>query len=84
MQIPETNLFYIPDCQTLISLLISWLICTLLYNILMQIPIPKYKASNASQGKPIELTETETVDVYNRMISFIHGLTFWILCIIDV
>ena len=61
--------------------LIFW---TLLYNILMLIPLPKFKAIKSSDDKPIEITRLEILDVQNRMVSIIHGLICCGLSFIDI
>ena len=68
----------------LFQLMMSWMIWTLLYKIIMNIPILRHKATVSSEGKPIKLSEMEIVDVDNRAISFIHGLSCCILSYIEI
>ena len=68
----------------LTKLAISLSAWSIIYILFMQISIPKHKAAKSSEGKSVELSEIEKIDVYNRMISFLHGLAAWVLSFIYV
>lgn len=74
MEIPEQNWVYTPTTRTLVQILVSLTFWTVLYNILIYVPLPKYKAMKTSEGKPIEVSREEVLDIQNRMVSFIHGI----------
>lgn len=82
--IPEQNWVYTPTTTTLYQILISLTFWTVLYNILMYVPLPQYKAMKDKDGKPVKLSKKEILDIQNRMVSFIHGSACCVLSFIDV
>jgi hypothetical protein len=73
IELPEQNWAYTPTTKTLMQIIGSTVFWTVLYNILMQIPLPKYKYSKDKNGKLVEIPLSEVLDIQNRMVSFIHG-----------
>jgi hypothetical protein len=84
IDIPEQNWVYTPKTTTLIQIIGTTVFWIILYNILMQIPLPKYKYSKDKDGKLVEIPENEVLDIQNRMTSFIHGSVCCMLSFVDV
>lgn len=84
IELPEQNWAYTPTTKTLMQIIGSTVFWTVLYNILMQIPLPKYKYSKDKNGKLVEIPLSEVLDIQNRMVSFIHGSVCWALSFVDV
>ena len=82
--IPDQNWVYTPEYRTVVHIFLSLTFWTLLYNILLYVPLPKYKAIKSSDDKPVELTRMEILDVQNRMVSFIHGSVCCTLSFLDI
>lgn len=84
IDIPEQNWVYTPTARTLAQILISLTFWTVLYNILMYVPLPKYKSVKSKEGKPVEISKKEILDMQNRMVSFIHGVASCTLSFLDI
>lgn len=83
VEIPEQNWVYTPKLNTFLGILLALTFWTVLYNILMLVPLAKHKQMK-KDGKPIEVTKKEVLDIQNRMVSFVHGLTLIVLSFIDI
>lgn len=84
ISVPEQTWVYTPEKETMMNILISVGTWTVLYFIAMMVPLPKYKAIKTSEGKPMEITRMEILDMQNRMVSFVHGLLCCVLSFYDV
>ena len=82
--VPVQEWIYYPDSMLFVHIVISTLFWIGLYNVLMLIPLPEYKIHKSLDGKPIKITRLEILDIQNRMVSFIHGLTLFLLSAYDM
>lgn len=83
-EVPAQNWVYLANNKTLIQIFASLSIWTIVYLICMLVPLPKYKIFKDKEGKPIEISKAEILDMQNRMVSFIHGVLLVCLSAYDV
>ena len=84
IEVPVQNWVYTPTQDTLLNIAVSTAAWTLLYNLILLVPIPTSQFVKDKKGKEIPLPKKEILDVQNRAVSFIHGSLSAILCFISI
>jgi hypothetical protein len=84
MTVADQNWTYIPETYRGLQIIYAMIFWILLYNFVMLIPLPKYKTLKNAEGKPIEVTKAEALDIQNRIVSLVHGIMCIVCCFYDL
>lgn len=84
MNVSEQNWTYLPETHRGLQIIYAMVFWILLYNLVMLIPLPKYKTVKNADGKPIEISKAEILDIQNRIVSLVHGIMCITCCFYDL